>query len=108
MAAAITLTWMFAVFFCVIPQVLLNAERRYVFVIFKMGVNIFCSFVMLFSSTWIVKTRNSHSRVIKEQEDVVAKARYILFHKAIGVCYPPIFIMKSMSYDSTGQSKGKV
>ena len=76
LVAAITITWTFAIFFCVIPMSLMNDDSQKLVMSFKLGFNIFCSIVMLLSSMWVVSTRNSHSRRIKQQQDVVAKARY--------------------------------
>ena len=75
LVAAITITWTFAVFFCVIPHVFANEHKKHLLVSFKLGFNIFCSFAMLFSSLWVVWTRNMHSRAIKRQENAVAKVR---------------------------------
>ena len=76
LVTAITTTWTFAVFFCVIPMSLMNDGSRKLVTTFKLGFNIFCSIVMLLPSMWVVRTRNSHSRRIRDQENAVERARY--------------------------------
>ena len=84
---AIAITWTFAVFFWVIPMSLINDDSRELATTFKLGFNIFCSILMLLPSMWVVVTRNSHLRIIKQQEDAVAKARYNYYHYYIGIIF---------------------
>ena len=73
LAALITLTWTFAVLICVVPQLLINDDDKHLVWTFKLGFNIFCSFVMLLSSAWVVRTRNMHARAIAQQEDAAVR-----------------------------------